>query len=151
MEEDEFRSTYHAVNQRRCVFEKTIISRRADCEFARRFCIAEREGVACAHGDAHDRCQALLDSMRRNALFALRLTQLADQLPHGKEIKVQAGGLMGLHQLLADDPPESIDDINGLVERAAERFGAIQSLPYDEIVRYIVHFEPRRRGRGLKK
>lgn len=152
MEEDEFRNTYHAVNEQRCVFEKTILSRRAGCEFGKRFCIAEREGVACRHSEAHQRCKELLDTMRHNALFSLRLTQLEDQLPHGKEIKVQTGGLIGLQRILAaDQTDDAIGDINGLLEQALSRFGGLQSLPYDEIVRSIVHFEPRRRGRGLKK
>lgn len=151
MEENEFRSTYHAVNERRCVFEKTILSRRANCEFARRFCIAEREGVSCGHGEAQARCRLMLDTMRRNALFALRLTHLQGQLPHGKEIKVQTGGLLGLHSLMhPHNGEQAVANINGLIEDAAARYGDLQSLPYDEIVRSIVHFQPRRSGRGKR-
>jgi hypothetical protein len=151
MEEDEFRSTYHAVNRQRCVFEKTILTRKADCEFAGRFCIAEREGVACRHDEAHQRCSQTLEGMREKALFALRLTHLADQLPHGKEIKVQSGGLIGLHHLLeADATPDTIPNINALLEQAAQKYGGLDSLPYDEIVRWIVSFKPRRQGVGAK-
>ena len=152
MEEDEFRNTYHAVNEQRCVFEKTILSRRAGCEFGKRFCIAEREGVACGHNEAHQRCKELLETLRQNALFSLRLTQLDDPLPHGKEIKVQAGGLIGLQKILhSTDDNAAIDNINGLLEQALSRYGNLHALPYEELVRSIVHFEPRRRGRGLKK
>ncbi|MBI1422590.1 MAG: hypothetical protein GC149_03915 [Gammaproteobacteria bacterium] len=146
MEENEYRSFYHAINQQRCVFEKTILSRRAHCQYAHRFNLADREGVACREPQAAALCQATLTHMRDNALFALKLTRLDGPLPHAKEIKVQTGGLYGLQQLLGEsDINKPIENIFGLLQSALERYGEIPALPYTEIARSIVQFEGRTR------
>lgn len=144
MEENEYRSFYHAINQERCVFEKSILSRRCNCHHAHRFNLADREGVACRHHDAALLCQATLKRMRDKALFALKLTRIDGPLPHAKEIKVQTGGLYGLRQILGDsDAIQPIQDITGLVQSALERFGTIDALPFEEIARSIAQFEGR--------
>lgn len=146
MEEDEYRSFYHAINQQRCVFEKTILSRRAHCHHAHRFNLADREGVGCQHPDAAKLCQATLALMRDKALFALKMTRLEGPLPHAKEIKVQTGGLYGLQQILGNgDNTTPIADIIALLQSALDRYGNIHALPYEEIARSIVHFEGRTR------
>ena len=47
MEEKEYKNTYQSINERRCVFEKTINSRRCTCKQSQRFHLADREGIAC--------------------------------------------------------------------------------------------------------
>lgn len=147
MEENEFRSTYHSVNQQRCVFEKTIIARKASCRYMDRFCLAEREGVACREAQLQQRCNSLLANMRTKAIFALHLPRITEQLPHAKEVKVQTGGLIGLQNTLqntvADD--QVIQDIDALLQQAIEAYGSVEELPYDEIIRFIVKYEGRRR------
>lgn len=148
MEENEYRSVYHSINQQRCIFEKSILSRRSNCHHARRFNLADREGVACTQPQAAELCQATLDLMRDKALFALKLTRIDGPLPHAKEIKVQTGGLYGLQQILGENDPDApIADIFGLLQRAIDRYGEVASLPYTEIARSIVQFEGRSRRR----
>jgi hypothetical protein len=148
MEEDEYRSIYHAINQQRCVFEKTILSRRSNCQYALRFNLADREGVACENNAAAEVCQATLQHMRDKALFALKLTRLDGPLPHAKEIKVQTGGLYGLQLLLGQgDNTSPIADISALLKSALTRYADIKSLPYEEIARSIVQFEGRSRNK----
>lgn len=149
MEENQYRDTYRSINPLRCVFEKSIKSRRCHCSLSHRFCLADREGVSCSVDLAQKRCQSLLASLRNNAIFALRLTRIDGALPHGKEIKIQNGGLLGL-QLLLDPAHKSgadITDIFQLINRAIERYHSIDDFPYDEIVKQIVRFE----GRGRRK
>ena len=146
MEENEYRSIYHAINQQRCLFEKTILSRRANCQYAHRFNLADREGVACQQQQATELCKAMLEQMRNKALFALKLPRIERQLPHAKEIKVQTGGLYGIRQLLGQsDNASPIADIIALLRAALDRYGDIESLPYAEIARSIVQFEGRSR------
>jgi hypothetical protein len=146
MEENEYRSIYHTINQQRCLFEKTILSRRANCQHAHRFNLADREGVACQQQQAAVLCKTLLEQLRNKALFALKLPRLEGPLPHAKEIKVQTGGLYGVRQLLGEgDDTTPIADIIALLHAVLARYGDVQSLPYPEITRSIVHFEGRSR------
>lgn len=149
MEEDEYRSTYAAVNERRCVLEKALNSRTVACSHAERFCLADREAVGCKSDPAQRRCQELLVRMRESARFALQMTHIGGPLPHNKEIKVQVGGLQGLQALL--DPQRTqdacVDDVYGLVNAAEQRFGPPVDFPYQEMIKHITRFQSRsRRG-----
>ena len=147
MEEQEYKDTYNAVNERRCVFEKTINSRRCSCAKSARFHLADREGIACKSASGNALCIELLNSMRRNARFALHLTSADAPLPDAKEIKVQTGGLLGLQGLLHPDRAEAanIDNIIGLIDLAVQRYTRLQELPYTVIVQAIVRFQGRRK------
>lgn len=147
MEEDEYRNLYQAINQQRCAFEKSILSRRSLCRHACRFNLADREGVACNEAPASELCRTTLGQMRDKAVFALKLTRIDGPLPHAKEIKVQTGGLYGLQRMLGeDDQTQPIADIAGLLEQALAQYGDVARLPYTEIARSIVQFEGRTRG-----
>jgi hypothetical protein len=147
MEEQEYRDTYNSVNERRCVFEKTINSRRCSCTKSMRFHLADREGIACKSASGNALCIELLNTMRRNARFALHLTSADAPLPHAKEIKVQTGGLLGLQGLLYPDKAEAtnIDNVIGLIDLAMQQYGRLQDLPYAAIVQAIVRFQGRRK------
>lgn len=145
MDENQYKSTYVAVNERGCVFEKAVLSRRCGCTRAKRFYLADREGVACTLASAEQRCSRVLEHLRQSAKFSLRLTGLTGALPHAKEIKVQTGGLLGL-QCVVDEQllhAKQVEDIDGLLVEALQRFGKIESFPYQEIVKSVVHFEAR--------
>ncbi|HSJ47584.1 MAG TPA: hypothetical protein VLA26_01945 [Gammaproteobacteria bacterium] len=150
MDEQEFRSTYHAVNGLRCVFEKSILSRRSQCSRCTRFHLADREGAACSSPAAQNRCLDLLIRLREKAIFALRITHIEGELPHAKEIRVQTGGLLGLQRALTPDTtPDTIEDIDALISAVLLRHGDLESLPYPEIMQAVVRFEgrPRRKRR----
>ena len=149
MEEGEYREIYHQVNEQRCVFEKSILSRQTMCRHAHRFCLADREGVACHDQPDHEQCQQLLTELRNKALFALKLTRIDGPLPHAKELKVQTGGLLGLAALLnQQSETDKIDDIIDVIQRATEKYGCIAQFPFDEITRRIVLYQSRQRRRG---
>lgn len=154
MEENQYRDTYHSINTCRCVFEKSINSRRCQCSLSHRFCLADREGVRCTVDLAQKRCQTLLKSLRNNAIFAMGLTRIDAALPHAKEVKVQTGGLLGLQLLLEPQQPlaSGIQDIHFLINQAIEHYHSIDEFPYDEIVKQITRFEGRvRRHRTSDK
>ena len=146
VEENEYRSTYRSVNQRRCVFEKAILTRRCACICSARFYLADREGISCNSADVHAHCSQFLTLLRENAKFALKLTTLDSELPHAKEIKVQNGGLLGIQRVLRPDLGAShVADVAGLITLGEKTFGSLQQFPYREIVKSIASFEGRRR------
>ena len=147
MEEDQYRSTYHQVNQLRCVFEKAILSRRCSCPLSHKFCLAEREGVSCLQPENQQRCQTLLKHSREKALFVFKLTQIEGALPHAKEIRVQLGSLSGLAELLGQEETENIEDINHLLNQTEEQYPRLEALPYDTLIRAISRIQGRRRNK----
>lgn len=147
MDEKEFKATYRDYNDSPCVFAKALLSRCAGCSRAQKLNIAEREAMACKSDAARQQCLELLPLLRSKALFALRLTHVEGPLPHGKEMKVQCGGLRGLRAALEPDADGLVADVYGLVSQAAATFGGLAALPYGEIVKVVVGYQPRKRDR----
>jgi hypothetical protein len=148
-----FRSTYNAINERWCPFEKSILTNNCSCRRAKRFCIAEREGVHCTSNEAQARCIELLDILRTHSRFALKTTEQRATLPHAKAMRVQIGGLRGLSAALDPDAeiPRTIDDIDAVIEAAVQRYGGLDALPFQTIVQQITAYRGRRPFRDRRK
>jgi hypothetical protein len=148
MDERAFRDAYNAVNPLACPFEKALLICQCACREARRVNIAERLAVNCLAARAQSDCSLLLELLRRNSAFALKLTHPDEVLPHAKYVKVQCGGLLGLQAALWPEQvgEAQVADIRGLVLEAQGRFGSLQELPYNEIVRGIAGFQVRKRS-----
>jgi hypothetical protein len=159
LDQDAFRETYAAVNERRCPFEKAILTNNCGCALAKRFCIAEREGVRCATDAGQARCLEFLEQLRLQARFALRTTDGGAALPHAKAMRIQVGGLRGVRAALADHAPEDagkdapVEDVDGLLREAVARFGSLGDLPFGQIILQVAayrgrpSFRERRRAR----
>jgi len=167
MDEDQYRSTYKAMNPNRCYFEKLLLLRYGHCEQAEKLFLAERETYACQSESIQPLCLQLLEQLRTNARFALQITQSKGQLPHAKEIKVQAGGLFGLQQLLDDKnltqteilsnddakfgkqslQHAPIKDVCNTVRQAMEKYHNLNAIPYNEIVKSVINFKLPKRKR----
>lgn len=147
MDEDEYRSTYDAVNQRRCIFEKAINARHVDCGQMKRFYLADREGVSCQSEHGQKRCIALLEQMRSSARFALQMTHIGGPLPHNKEIKVQVGGLLGIQALVQPElaAAAKVEDAFVTLNRAEQQYGSVEDIPLTEVMKDIKQFQGRRR------
>ena len=145
MDETQYRSIYRSVNQRKCVFEKTINARRCNCSCAKRFNLADREGIACESSSRYEHCLKLLEQLRQNAGFALHIAHIDGPLPHANELKVQAGGLAGLKDVVLKENPiaADTDDIDHLLRTAEQQFGQIEDFPFTEIVKAITRFKGR--------
>ena len=152
MDQEAFRETYHQVNERYCAYEKAILTHQCACSQSEKLHIAEREAAHCRSDASQARCIRFQDTLKSHARFALKLTGTTGALPHGKAIKIQVGGLRGLHAVTApDDPiPTKIDDIHGIVEAARERFGALANLPFQPIIQQIAAYKGRRPLRGMR-
>ncbi|RMG38003.1 MAG: hypothetical protein D6720_02255 [Gammaproteobacteria bacterium] len=145
MDQDAFRETYREVNERACLFEKSILTNRCDCSHAERFCIAEREGVRCLSDDGQQRCARALRILREQTHFALRTHEDKAALPHGKAMRIQVGGMRGIRALLDPDAEhlEPISDVAELLTRAEQQYGDLRDMPYSRIMPHIVSYEVR--------
>ncbi|MBK1723169.1 hypothetical protein [Thiocystis violacea] len=149
MDNDAFRSTYRAINERFCPYEKSILTNSGGCALAQKFCIAEREGVRCGDEAAQATCLHLLELLRRQARFALKSTDTHTALPHAKAMRIQVGGLRGIQAALAPDQPvpSYIDDIRATILAAIEAFGSLDQLPFTDIMQQIAAYQGRKRIR----
>lgn len=143
MDEVQYRDTYHSVNERRCHFEKTINARVCTCHHMQRFNLADREGVGCTNPKAHRNCADWLHAVRQASCFALSQPKPVDILPHRLEAKVQAGGLLGLAELI--NGSANVDDIANLLDHAIARYGNVSDIPMPDIVTAVTEYEPRQR------
>lgn len=152
MDNEVFRDTYRAINERYCPYEKAILTDNCLCSKAQRFCIAEREGVSCASDEAQARCIEALEILRRQARFSLKATSDSAVLPHAKAMRVQVGGLRGIHVALHPEvpPPVRIADIHGLLLQACERFGGLAALPFQVVIQQIAAYQGRPKSRGRR-
>ena len=143
MEENEYKSAYSEIASIRCEFEKALTNNKARCAYSRHFWLADREGYACSHPQASARCRSLLEQLRANSRFILKLPQAGERLPHNMEIRVQAGGLSGIQQLFAAQH-QPIEDIRALIEQAEKEYGSLDDLPYDRVVQSISRYKGRK-------
>jgi hypothetical protein len=144
MDEDEFKNIYGNYDPQRCHFAKAILTRCAGCARSQRVLIAEREAISCLSRAGHERCGTILPLLREKALFALGLRHSEQRLPHGKEMKVECGGLGALAGLLGAAGP---DDVDALLQDAEKTYGAVERIPFGEIVGAISRYSLRKRGR----
>lgn len=152
MEENEYKSTYETLTTIRCVFEKALTNHRANCHLSKHFCLADREGYACENKQTADRCRDVLEKIRKNSAFVLKLHDSDGPLPHNMEIRVQVGGVNGLAKSVeanvagetSDDIPVQ-HDIDKTMAAAITRFGSLDALPYSEIMQSVVTFKGRRK------
>lgn len=143
LDEGAYQATYDEVVRLPCAFEKALLSRCAGCDQVHRYNIAEREAVACEAPVARENCLTLHGLLHQNAMFVLKLIHPDEPLPHAKELKIQCGGLLGTQRLL-DPEATAVENVHGLVGALQSRFGSMQALPYQEVVKSIAAYEGRR-------
>jgi hypothetical protein len=143
VDEIAFMNALGSVNPKPCAFGKVILSRHCACSKVSKRYAAEREMVACTVDAEREQCGALLDLLRQNSAFALKLTHVTPPLPHGPEMRVQCGGLQGLQHEV--DGTQDVLDISALLAAARKKFGDLDNLPYSRIVQSVVSCEVRKK------
>lgn len=143
MDEIAFMHALGSVNPKPCAFGKVILSRHCACSKVNKRYAAEREMVACSVDTEREQCIELLDLLRQNSAFALKLTHITPPLPHGPEMRVQCGGLQGLQHEV--DGSDGVVDISALLAAARDKFGSLENLPYSKIVQSVVSCEVRKK------
>ncbi len=132
-----------SINPQPCAFGKVILARLGACSLVSKRFAAEREMVSCSSDAHHEQCTRLLDMMRQNSAFALKLTHVTPPLPHGPEMRVQCGGLQGLQREI--DGTDQVKDVAALVQASLDKFGGMEEMPYSKLVQSIVACEPRKK------
>jgi hypothetical protein len=143
MDETSFQATRKQLNPLPCVFDKALLCQAAACEAAQRLSLGEREMVACREPLARAACGNLLQLLRANSAFALKVKDTQRILPHAMMMKIQCGGLTGLKDLL--DPAAHAPDVLKLVRLAQAEFAAFENLPFSRIVQGVAHWQIRKR------
>jgi NAD(P)-dependent dehydrogenase (short-subunit alcohol dehydrogenase family) len=135
--------------ENKCAFSQTLIGGQFGCAHAEP--VVRRGGaeIACRSADAAQRCAILMPCLKAAALPAFGVEDDLLSMPHSVLVKIQFGGLLGVQRLLdgAGSDVDSVPDINALVERALEKFGALDAVPCADIVDVMIGFKPRRRGK----
>lgn len=150
MDEKEYKEVYASVNGLRCPFEKAVLTRMFACRKLVKINIAEREAAGCTDAQAQRQCSELLERLRHDAAFLLKLTHVTGPLPHAKEVKVQCGGLLGLQDCVVgpSHARRGVPDIYGLIEEAKNKFGDLAHFPHQEIIQSVARYEGRRKRRS---
>ncbi|MEJ1356195.1 MAG: hypothetical protein RPU52_08340 [Candidatus Sedimenticola sp. (ex Thyasira tokunagai)] len=145
MDQDAYHKTYHSMNERFCLFEKGVLASQCRCCQSERFYLAERIGVHCASDEGQLRCKELLELLRHHARFTLK-NHSKGALPHGQAIRIQIGGLRGVHSVLKEEkPPLCIEDVYNLLKQAAETFDSLDHLPFQEVIKQVAAYKGRSR------
>lgn len=152
MDEIQYRDTYHAINERRCLFEKSILARSCDCTHQHRFFLGDREGVACTDAGAHSCCADWLERLRMESRFVRGLEDApaVATLSHRLQVKLQAGGMLGLAKHLEDTG--ALPNVAELLDEACHQHGTLARIPLGDVIASIEGYEPRSRrpGRGSR-
>ncbi len=141
--EDAYKQARRAYIEHSCPFERALLSRCVACGRSRKINLAEREAIACGDANVRPHCMTFYDALHDNAQFALKISPDAPW-PFGKEIRAQCGGVRGLATAQGYAGDEATD-IADAVLQALTRYGSQQAFPYSEIMRAVVHYEPRKR------
>ena len=141
--EDAYKQARKAYIEHSCPFERALLSRCVNCDRSRRLNLAEREAIACGDPAVREHCLAFYQALHENALFALKINPDAPW-PFGKEIRAQCGGVRGLAEAMGAAGGETTD-IAVTVLQGRAHFGGHSGFPYSEIMRAVVHYEPRKR------
>lgn len=135
-----------------CPFEKAVLSTRCYCENSTRYYIGEREHAGCSSDTACTNCRFLLEALRENSMFVLKIkTTATEDIPHAKQMRIQIGGLLGLQELITGHSAgdEKVGNIHQLVVQAMERYGSLNDLPFNEIVKSVSAYQARRKRQPL--
>lgn len=126
-----------------CVFRKPVMGSGFPCRHASLCHTPMGCSVLCGDLAAYDHCQDMLDTLIHAGRFALGFTPDTDSLTHGKLMKVQHGGLLGMNRALNPDrEPADIKDISQLIDSATK-----VDLPLQDIIAEMRQWQNRRRGR----
>ena len=124
-------------------FERALLSRCVTCSRSRKLNLAEREAIACGDPAVREHCMAFYHALHDNAQFALKINPDAPW-PFGKEIRAQCGGVRGLAEAMGAAGDETTDTAETVLQGIAA-LGGCEHFPYSQIMRAVVHYEPRKR------
>jgi hypothetical protein len=126
---------------RRCCFADALGARVAGCSKALKSTRQYRRTTCCTNGEAHALCVAWLNRLREGSRFALGARHTPSALPRGEAIKLQCGGLLGMRDIVEQQPSVRIRDVSILLKRAVARFGSLGGVPMEPVIRRVQAFD----------
>ena len=130
----------------KCPFRSTLITRDFGCEYAHEVTHRDGPGIICGQMQSHQRCATLFDTLKQAALPLLDTVDDLNQMPASVISKIQYGGLQGLAQLLGQEP-ETVANINSLVESAFAKYQNMDGIDISSIAEVIRNCRLRKRRR----
>ena len=135
--------------ERICPFGSTLVTETCHCVHAEQ--VVRRGGaeIICQKEVAYARCTELFQHLKNVALPEFEVEDDLTTMPHSVLQKIQFGGLMGLQQLITQQPTDTVADVAELLGTLETKFGTLDDLPYNELVSSITEYKlKRRRDRG---
>lgn len=131
---------------RRCCFSDALGERVAGCSKAVKSTRQYRRAVYCSDGAAHGACTAWLDRIRKASQFTFGTPRTPSALRRRAATKLQCGGLLAMSDLLEDylagnQAGTRIYDVSMLLKRAAARFGSVDAVPVETVMRRVQQFD----------
>ncbi|MGD8742826.1 MAG: hypothetical protein PVH46_05325 [Granulosicoccaceae bacterium] len=131
-----------------CAFRKPVMGSGFTCPHASLCHTPMGCSVLCSDLDAYNRCNTLLELLIEAGRFVLSYTPDTDSFTHGKLMKVQHGGLVGLNKALRPvTEPSPVEDIAELVTLAESLTVRGEELPLQEVITEMRNWQTRRRRR----
>ena len=132
-----------------CPFRKTILGGTCNCTLASKTHLPTGCSISCSDDRAWDDCEHVLNEMISAAQFVLQYVDGTDSLTHGKLMKVQHGGLLGLARLVYGEQVSHVDDIRALVNAAQRTYTSLSLIPCAELLTDISGWQLKRRRSKL--
>lgn len=134
------------MDSHKCPFSHTLVGDSFGC--SRASTVTKRDGphTVCTEGAAAARCAALFEAFKEAALPIFDVPDDLEQMPHSVPVKIQFGGLLGLHQALNPGDSGVITDIHALVDAALRQYGDTDGIPCADFTRNMLHYQIKRRG-----
>jgi hypothetical protein len=128
-----------------CVFALTQVANEFDCELGD--LVTRRAGpdIACRSQKHQQQCLCVYEQLKQAGLAEFEYEDDLAQVPHGVWVKIQFGGLLGLHGLVTNNDSREIKNITNTIQGAIELYGTIEQIPYKETIARMQDFRTRRR------
>ncbi|WP_372521580.1 hypothetical protein [Sulfuricaulis sp.] len=131
----------------KCAFSNTLVTGQFGCEKAEQVTRRGGPDVVCSSDQAHQECEKLFQRMKQAALPAFGVEDDLLSMPHSVLVKIQFGGLLGLHRLQGNGTDESavVKNIHGLVGQAIGKHGGLDAIPCQAFVEDMTSYKLKRR------
>jgi len=108
-----------------CVFALTQVSNEFNCELGD--LVTRRAGpdIACRSQKHQQQCSCVYEQLKQAGLAEFEYEDDLAQVPHGVWVKIQFGGLLGLHSLVTNNDSQEIKNITNTIQGAIELYGTI--------------------------
>jgi len=135
----------------KCSFATTLITEEYSCELAQ--LVTRRAGpdIACSSEQGSDRCKQVYTGLKSIGLPAFDAEDDLLKTPASVFSKIQYGGLLGLaNSVSGNEKIETVDNIYQLLDQVKECYGAIEKIPYQELVKSMKKTKIKRKKKNSK-